>query len=244
MAVGFPAKTTYANGDVFSASDINDTNGTLNLLNPTDKGSIVSASAANTPSRLAVGNNGETLVADSTTSTGLKWTKNGQAMTFISRTSFTGVASQTFDSVFSSLYKSYIVIIESIEGSVNFSDLHLQFRYGTTTVTSGYYGSQTIVAYTGTQTLTAINNANQILLLTNLYNGSGNNASMNLNVANVGNSSQKPIVYGTGFDSTDAGIVTIGAKQENLTETYTGFLLKASSGNITGTLAIYGLATA
>ena len=32
MAVGFPAKTTYANGDVFSASDINDTNGTLNLL--------------------------------------------------------------------------------------------------------------------------------------------------------------------------------------------------------------------
>jgi hypothetical protein len=32
MAVGFPTKVTYANGDVFSASDINDTNGTLNLL--------------------------------------------------------------------------------------------------------------------------------------------------------------------------------------------------------------------
>jgi hypothetical protein len=32
MAVGFPAKTTYANGDVFSASDINDTNGTLNIV--------------------------------------------------------------------------------------------------------------------------------------------------------------------------------------------------------------------
>jgi len=32
MAVGFPTKTTYVNGDVFSASDINDTNGTLNLL--------------------------------------------------------------------------------------------------------------------------------------------------------------------------------------------------------------------
>lgn len=35
MAVGFPAKTTYANGDVFSGSDINDTNGTLNLLTST-----------------------------------------------------------------------------------------------------------------------------------------------------------------------------------------------------------------
>jgi hypothetical protein len=32
MAVGFPTKTTYADGDVFSASDINDTNGTINLL--------------------------------------------------------------------------------------------------------------------------------------------------------------------------------------------------------------------
>jgi len=32
MAVGFPTKTTYANGDVFSADDINSTNGTINLL--------------------------------------------------------------------------------------------------------------------------------------------------------------------------------------------------------------------
>jgi len=32
MATGWPMKTTYANGDVFSASDVNDTNGTINLL--------------------------------------------------------------------------------------------------------------------------------------------------------------------------------------------------------------------
>jgi len=32
MAVGLPLKTTYANGDVYSASDVNDTNGTINLL--------------------------------------------------------------------------------------------------------------------------------------------------------------------------------------------------------------------
>jgi hypothetical protein len=31
MAVGLPLKTTYADGDVFSASDINDTNGTINI---------------------------------------------------------------------------------------------------------------------------------------------------------------------------------------------------------------------
>lgn len=37
------------------------------------KGDIITASAADTPARLAVGNNGETLVADSSTATGLRY---------------------------------------------------------------------------------------------------------------------------------------------------------------------------
>jgi hypothetical protein len=40
----------------------------------TTKGDIYAATAAATPARLAVGNNGETLVADSSTSTGLRYT--------------------------------------------------------------------------------------------------------------------------------------------------------------------------
>eukprot|EP00919_Chromeraceae_sp_WS-2016_P019703 GHVR01046882.1.p1 GENE.GHVR01046882.1~~GHVR01046882.1.p1 ORF type:complete len:362 (-),score=26.81 GHVR01046882.1:772-1857(-) len=32
MATGWPMKVSYANGDVYSASDVNDTNGTINLL--------------------------------------------------------------------------------------------------------------------------------------------------------------------------------------------------------------------
>jgi hypothetical protein len=37
------------------------------------KGDIITATADNTPARLAVGTNGQTLVADSSTATGLKW---------------------------------------------------------------------------------------------------------------------------------------------------------------------------
>lgn len=37
------------------------------------KGDLISATADNTPARLAVGTNGQVLTADSTTSTGLKW---------------------------------------------------------------------------------------------------------------------------------------------------------------------------
>lgn len=35
MATGWPMKTTYANGDVYSASDVNDITGTINLLTST-----------------------------------------------------------------------------------------------------------------------------------------------------------------------------------------------------------------
>jgi len=40
------------------------------------KGDLIAATANDTPARLAVGNNGETLVADSSTSTGLRYTAN------------------------------------------------------------------------------------------------------------------------------------------------------------------------
>jgi hypothetical protein len=73
------------------------------------KGDLIAASANDTPARLAVGNNGETLVADSSTSTGLRYTKmqpnyaiNG-AFDFWQRgTSFTvtGILAYTADRFF------------------------------------------------------------------------------------------------------------------------------------------------
>jgi hypothetical protein len=76
MAVGFPAKTNFATGDVLTAANVNDITGTLNLLNPPAKGNISTASAANTPSNLTVGSNGSVLTADSSTSSGLRYTSD------------------------------------------------------------------------------------------------------------------------------------------------------------------------
>ena len=49
----------------------------------TTKGDIYAATAASTPARLGVGTDGQTLVADSTASTGLKWATVSSSPTFV-----------------------------------------------------------------------------------------------------------------------------------------------------------------
>jgi len=73
MAIGFPVKANYASGDILTAAQMNDLSGTLNYMDPTAKGDLFPASSGTALTRLAVGNNGETLLADSSTSTGLRY---------------------------------------------------------------------------------------------------------------------------------------------------------------------------
>ena len=73
MPAGYPVKVNYLTGDVLTAADLNDLAGTVNLYDPTAKGDLFPASAAEAVSRLAVGANDTVLTADSTAATGMKW---------------------------------------------------------------------------------------------------------------------------------------------------------------------------
>jgi len=68
------AKTSGTDLD-FTWVTTDDTNAIQNAIVDA-KGDLIAASAADTPARLAVGNNGETLVADSSAATGLRYTDN------------------------------------------------------------------------------------------------------------------------------------------------------------------------
>ena len=82
MATGFPASgtggTLFVNGNALSAAQLNDLGGTLNLIAPTAKGDIFIGSAANTYTKLSVGNGAagnipQNLLPDSTQTAGARW---------------------------------------------------------------------------------------------------------------------------------------------------------------------------
>ena len=211
----------------------------------TAKGDLISATAASTVARLAVGSDAQILVADSTASTGLKWaTPTPGALTFIKRSTFTSVATTTttFDDVFTSTYRSYMIIVENFGCSTGGASMYFQFRYaGPTTQNVSYYGGNLAGGTTGSP-VTGAGNANASLLKLNNENNSDGTRG-NINVQGVGNGNQKGTIN---YQITDmyGGLTFNGGGWNNASDrNYTGFILSASAGNITGTVAIYGLAT-
>ena len=81
----------------------------------TAKGDLISATAASTVARLAVGSDSQILVADSTASTGLKWaTASSGGMTLLSTTTLSG-ASTTI----SGISQDYVTLVAFIYGMTN-----------------------------------------------------------------------------------------------------------------------------
>jgi hypothetical protein len=208
----------------------------------TAKGDLIAGTGSATFDNLPVGTNGQTLVADSTASTGLKWaTASAGSLTKISTTTFSNVATQDIDSVFSSSYNAYLVSISTVYAGTQADDLHLQMRYSTTTVTSGYNGALDVIVYTGTSAITAGNNASQ-MLLSNACGASSfpTTATFNVVMPGGGGSSCRPQVYGEGFNAL-ADEWNNFAYEATGAQVFTGFRLKSSSSNISGTVVVYGL---
>jgi hypothetical protein len=208
------------------------------------KGDLITATAADTPARLAVGTNGQTLVADSTASTGLKWaTASAGALTKIASGTFSNVATVDIDSVFSSTYKNYTVVLRTTAATPA-DDLLLQFRVSSTTSTgANYYAG--LYQYDRFNTLTtAGTNAGTSAKIATDTGDSGNNyrTMLTLYFSNVGVSSASPAFWGNGLNnsSNQAAFNTAGIYFG--TDTNTGFRLKSSSSNISGDYAVYGLA--
>jgi hypothetical protein len=103
------------------------------------KGDLISATAADTPARIAVGTNGHVLTADSSTATGLKWAEaSGSGMTLLSTTTLGG-SSTTISSISSAYVNLYCEIINFLPAT---DDARIYVRPNNISNGSTYYNAQ------------------------------------------------------------------------------------------------------
>jgi hypothetical protein len=194
----------------------------------TTKGDLFTFSTVD--ARLAVGTNGQTLVADSTASTGLKWATPATAasgLTLIKRATTTGAVNTgtTFDGVFTSTYKAYLIFIETWVSATATDDARFQFRYSATTEAGGnYYGPATEVTRTGSTSTITNAGATYFTMGNDVGTAAGQGSAYTITMNKVGNSSQKAQGYFSGQGESSQPSIT-GCIVVDVARTYDGFIL-------------------
>jgi hypothetical protein len=202
------------------------------------KGDLISATAADTPARLAVGTNGQILSADSSEATGLKWIASpaGAALTCVkAQTSFSAVTSVTADTVFTSSYTNYRIILNYTTSTTN--SILLRLRASGSSTASGY-NTQFIEA--NNTSLSTARSAGTSFSLTEWTNGAFNSTAV-LDLFNP------QVATGTTLES--HGTVSLGGygvpfikisygNQDTSTQ-FDGVEFFVGSGTFTGSYTIY-----
>ena len=212
-----------------------------NLSTLTTAGDIAYASAAGTPARLGIGSSAQVL----TVASGVpSWATPSSGMTLIKRATTTGAVNTgtTFDSVFTSTYKTYVIYIENWIAATGSDAPKIQIRVGGVTRATDYYGVAQNIDRSGALAYNSTVNQASLQMGASGALDSAAGAAYQIIANRVGNSSQKPQLFFSGM-GTGSQICISGSLFNDAASTYDGFILSAAS-NITVTAAVYGLATA
>ena len=205
----------------------------------TTTGDTIYSSSGTTQSRLGIGSTGQVLTVASGVPSWATPATPTSGLVWLARTTASNAASIQFNGVFTSTYNSYKIVMEDLYGQTDSTSLYMQLQYSTSTAQTSYYGQ----SYTAT-TATTMTAATEINLIPNgLVNANNEPCSMNLTVSPAGGATTVFCpVYGVGFNADIYRPVWVGANTNPNGRTYTGFKVYASSGNIYGSVSVYGLA--
>jgi len=197
----------------------------------TTKGDVWGYNTTN--ARIPIGTNGQVLTADSAQTLGLKWaTPSSGALVKIAGASFSGVATVSLDSMFSSTYLNYFTTwnISDTDGNIR-----LRFRAsGADNTTGNYYTAYHNSTYTGTISNTGISGGTYALDLP----GATTSPRFALTFMNANVSGAQTQGFGQnvrGDSSAGSVFVDFGGGTA-----FTGFSIYTAGSTMTGDYAVYG----
>jgi hypothetical protein len=203
-------------------------------------GDLIVGTAADTAGRLGIGTAGQVLKVNSG-ATALEWGVAGSsgALTYISGSSFTSAASVSLDSVFTSTYQNYLVMLNISSGT---GQITMRFRAGGSDNTAASYSYYTHYIAFGSSWSPAITNlADQTSMGFNVLDNSNYNIPFTIMNPQLAQKTQvnSPM---TSFNYNTTGNYTaLNAGFFNATTQFDGIKFSAGT-SMTGTLKIYGIA--
>lgn len=199
----------------------------------TTKGDLYGYSTTN--ARVPVGTNGQVLTADSTQGLGLKWaTPSTGALTLITTSSPSGTATVNIDNCFSSTYQNYI-IYTNVSGTAG-TDLKFQLRASGTSATTNYT-TQALQA-NGTTV-----SGSRATVDPNWIGGATRTSGRTFNILNVSNpfAAAETSYYSQTQDPASNALIDIRSGNNTNATSYDGISIYVSSGNMTGSIRVYGV---
>ena len=207
----------------------------------TTTGDIYYASAANTPARLGIGSTDQVLKVTGGIPAWATPAASASGLTLIQRSTFSNVAgtSTTFDGVFTSTYTNYVIVFEKFSSATLGDDLQIQWRYSGTTDTSNYAGLKQSTIDSATFTQVNVNPGAACPLATDSSSTFPFTGVLFARIDTSGNN--YVLFHGHGYEIYNSELNLFHGSTDAL-RVYTGFLLKSASANVSGTVAVYGLA--
>jgi hypothetical protein len=198
------------------------------------KGDLIAATAADTVARLAVGTNGQILVADSAEATGLKWSTPASAasgLTLIYTETLSAVSAVNIDSKFTSTYTNYLVVANIEQSTANICTV--QYRSAGSTISTGYKSTYTYTEYTSnTWNVTSSSSASSIWSVSS-------STDRNLMQLLIGDPETSEFTKAQVISTDNTYNLTYNSVYPQTTS-IDGLRFSTSTGTMTGTVRIYG----
>ena len=202
------------------------------------KGDLLVGTAADTLTNVGVGTNGQVLTADSAQTAGVKWatpSAGGGGLVLVDSDTFSAVSSVSLDSVFTSTYRNYLIVVNQT-GSGGGATFLLRFRASGSDNTTTNYATQQLTARSTTIAGARSTSETYIRL--------GASRTDRLAYAIwvfMPQETQKTWVKTDAADNVSTISYELNVGVFNDTTSFDGFKLLVDTGTFSGDIAVYGL---